>query len=246
MGLVNLLEAMRAVPGIRAAVNITSDKCYENKETSHAFVEDNPMGGFDPYSSSKACAEIVTGAYRRSYFTSSEGNVPALASARAGNVIGGGDWAADRLIPDLIRSFERGEVAEIRNPHAIRPWQHVLEPLSGYLLLAQHLHTIGSGYAEGWNFGPEDDDAIPVSAIADRFVATWGEQAAWRTHSAPQLHEASMLRLSCDKAKHRLGWQPRWKIDIALEKVAKWHKAFNAGSDMRDFTLQQIHEYGCR
>ncbi|HZW24574.1 MAG TPA: CDP-glucose 4,6-dehydratase [Gallionella sp.] len=239
MGTVHVLEAARATPEVRALVNVTSDKCYENHEWSWGYRENEAMGGFDPYSSSKGCAELVTAAYRRSFF----GQGPALASARAGNVIGGGDWAEDRLIPDMVRAVAEGRPVAIRNPHAIRPWQHVLEPLAGYLLLAQRLYGEGQAYAEGWNFGPADDDAQPVQWIVERYTRLWGEDASWETGRGEHPHEAHYLKLDCSKARTRLDWRARWRLEQALEKIVAWHKAHRQGRDMREFTLEQIAEY---
>jgi CDP-glucose 4,6-dehydratase len=245
MGLVHLFEAVRATPGIRAVVNVTSDKCYENKEWNWGYREYEPMGGYDPYSSSKGCAELVTSAYRNSYFNPekyAEHGV-ALASARAGNVIGGGDWALDRLIPDMLRAIGSGEAVQIRNPAAIRPWQHVLEPLSGYLVLAEKLYTGGPEYAEGWNFGPDDSDAKPVQWIVERLIEEWGQGAAWSLDSHPHPHEATYLKLDCSKAHARLRWHPKWDIKQTIKKIVEWHKASNQGADMHRMTLLQINEY---
>lgn len=240
MGAVHLLEAIRATPGVKAVVNITTDKCYENREWVWGYRENEPMGGFDPYSSSKGCAELVTAAYRRSFL---EPAGIALATARAGNVIGGGDWAKDRLIPDIMRAITQGESAHIRNPHAIRPWQHVLEPLSGYLVLAQKLYKEGACYAEGWNFGPNDEDAKPVQWIVDRLTKTWGEGANWALDGGDHPHEAHYLKLDCSKAKARLDWHPRWHLEDALGAVIDWHRAYQNGKNMRELTLSQIGTY---
>ena len=240
MGTVHVLEAARHVPGVRAIVNITTDKCYENKEWVWGYREDEPMGGHDPYSNSKGCAELVTRAYRRSFFHDSS---PALASARAGNVIGGGDWAADRLIPDILRAFERDEAVSIRNPHATRPWQHVLEPLAGYLTLAQHLSDDGARFAEGWNFGPRDEDAQPVQWIVEHLAASWGRGAGWRLDGGDHPHEAHYLKLDVSKAGSRLRWQPRWSLVEALANIVNWHQAWLAQEDIRLLSLQQINRY---
>jgi CDP-glucose 4,6-dehydratase len=246
MGTVHLLEAVRHTPGIRAVVNITTDKCYENREWHWGYREDEPMGGHDPYSNSKGCAELVTAAYRSSYFTPSTLNSQpstALATVRAGNVIGGGDWAQDRLIPDLLAAFERGEPARIRNPHAIRPWQHVLEPLRGYLLLAERLYEHGPTYAEGWNFGPNDEDARPVSWIVEKTAELWGQQARWVTDTGEHPHEAHYLKLDISKARARLGWHPALRLHDALRLIVDWTQQRRAGADMREVTLRQIGEY---
>ncbi len=241
MGLVNLFEAVRATPGIRAVLNVTSDKCYENREWHWGYRENEPMGGFDPYSNSKACAELVTSAYRSSFFTPAQG--AALGSGRAGNVIGGGDWAEDRLIPDMVRAVAAGQPVKIRNPHAIRPWQHVLEPLSGYLTLAERLYTDGHAAAEPFNFGPDERDARPVQWIIERLCAQWGDGAAWQLDPAPQPHEATYLKLDCSKARARLGWQARWPLGHTIDRIVAWHKAHAAGADMRALTLAQIRDY---
>lgn len=241
MGTVHLLEAVRRTPSVRAVVNVTTDKCYDNREWVWGYREDEPMGGFDPYSNSKGCSELVTAAYRRSFF--GKGRV-ALASARAGNVIGGGDWATDRLVPDILRAFDRDEPVRIRNPHSTRPWQHVLEPLSGYLTLAEKLAIEGGAvHAEGWNFGPHDDDARPVQWIVERMVRRWnqaGGNARWAHDASEHPHEANYLKLDISKARHRLGWQPRWHLDDALAHIDDWHRAWQAGRDMREVCLQQI------
>lgn len=246
MGTVNLLEAVRQTPGIRAVVNVTSDKCYENREWVWGYRENEAMGGYDPYSNSKGCSELVTAAFRSSYFNPADyaKHGVALASGRAGNVIGGGDWALDRIIPDIVRAIEEGREVIIRSPHAIRPWQHVLEPLSGYLALAEKLYTEGAAYAEGWNFGPRDHDAKPVAWIVEQLTRIWGDGAAYRIDaSAANLHEAHYLKLDCSKAHMQLGWHPRWNLLHTLEKISEWHKAHQAGSDMNTLTLQQIQEY---
>jgi CDP-glucose 4,6-dehydratase len=241
MGTAHLLEAVRASDTVRAVVNITTDKCYENREWVWGYREDEPMGGHDPYSSSKGCAELVASAYRRSFLASGS---KALASVRAGNVIGGGDWAADRLVPDILRAFEGGRAVTLRNPHSTRPWQHVLEPLSGYLALAQCLaKDDGQSWAEGWNFGPRDEDARPVQWIVERMAKAWGEGARWEVDASPQPHEAHFLKLDISKAKARLGWQPRWNLDRALNAIIEWHRAWLDGQDMRVTCQRQIQDY---
>lgn len=241
MGTVNLLEAVRNCASVKSVVNVTTDKCYENKERLWGYREDEPMGGHDPYSSSKGCSELVTAAYRASFF-----NIPAAASvatARAGNVIGGGDWAEDRLIPDLIKHFENNEPVTIRNPNAIRPWQHVLEPLSGYLMLAERLYKEGQVFSQAWNFGPSDEDVRPVAAIVEYMANRWDENAIWNADKTDQLHEAQLLRLDITKAKSLLGWAPKWDLATALNSIIEWHQKLHAGEDMRDVTLTQIHQY---
>lgn len=240
MGTVHVLEAARTVGSVRAIVNVTTDKCYENKEWAWGYREDEPMGGYDPYSNSKGCSELVTSAYRRSFLQKSG---IALASGRAGNVIGGGDWAADRLVPDILRAFEREEAVVIRNPHATRPWQHVLEPLSGYLTLAERLYTDGQSWAEGWNFGPHDDDARPVQWIVEHMVASWGRGASWRLDGGEHPHEAHYLKLDISKAKASLGWRPSWSLATALQHITAWHQAWLAHADVQQLCLQQIQQY---
>jgi CDP-glucose 4,6-dehydratase len=240
MGTLHVLEAARAVGSAKAIVNVTTDKCYENKEWVWGYRENEAMGGYDPYSNSKSCAELVTTAYRQSFFQHT--NI-ALGSARSGNVIGGGDWAADRLVPDVLRAFEDSRPVVIRNPHSTRPWQHVLEPLSGYLLLAEHLYHEGQRFAEGWNFGPNDDDARPVQWIVERMAEKWGAGATWQLDGGNNPHEATSLKLDISKAKKGLGWQPRWGLSTALEKTAEWHQAWASKADMRAKCLEQIAEY---
>ena len=237
MGTVHVLEAVRQTGGVRAVVNVTTDKCYENREWVWGYREDEAMGGHDPYSSSKGCSELVTSAYRRSFFAAGG---PALGSARAGNVIGGGDWALDRLVPDVLRAFGQGQPALIRNPHATRPWQHVLEPLSGYLTLAQRLYEQGGEHAEAFNFGPADDDARPVQWIVQRLAERWGADAQWQRDGGQHPHEAHYLKLDITKARARLGWQPRWPLATALHHIVQWQQAWLAHQDMRAFTLRQI------
>lgn len=245
MGTVNLLEAVRGCPTVRAVVNVTTDKCYENREWVWGYRENEPMGGYDPYSSSKGCSELVTAAYRASYFNPREyaRHGVAVASARAGNVIGGGDWADDRLIPDCIRAIIGGETINIRYPRAVRPWQHVLEPLSGYLTLAGKLFEEGPRFCEGWNFGPGDDDCLPVELVVRLFCEKWGEGAAFKINGADHPHEAGMLRLDCSKARHFLDWRPKWGLEKALEMVVEWSKACQGGKDVRGVSLRQIGEY---
>lgn len=241
MGTVHVLEAARQCPNLRAIVNVTTDKCYENREWEWGYRENEPMGGHDPYSNSKGCAELVTAAYRRSFFNTP--NTAALASARAGNVIGGGDWADDRLIPDILRAFAREQPVVIRNPLATRPWQHVLEPLSGYLLLAEKLYIEGAAFAQGWNFGPHDDDVQPVEWILDHMVARWGRGACWQRDTAPQPHEAQLLKLDISKARAKLKWHPLWSLAHALDNIVDWHQAWLEGADIQQKTLAQIKQF---
>ena len=245
MGTLHVFEAARRSGGVRAIVNVTSDKCYENNEWVWGYREIDRLGGFDPYSNSKACAELVTASYRSSYFNPSEhaAHLVALASARAGNVIGGGDWAVHRLVPDILRAAEAGRPVLIRNPESVRPWQHVLEPLSGYLVLAERLYTRGAVYADGWNFGPDPSDARPVRWIVERLTSLWGRGASWQLDKNPAPHEANYLALDCTKARSQLDWRPCWGLETALEAIVTWHQALLAGRDMRSVTLGQIESY---
>jgi CDP-glucose 4,6-dehydratase len=245
MGTVHLLEAVRNTPGVKAVVNITTDKCYENREWVWGYRENEPMGGFDPYSNSKGCAELVSAAYRSSFFNADNyaQHGVALATVRSGNVIGGGDWAQDRLIPDILTAFEQGKRVDIRNPHAIRPWQHVLEPLRGYLMLAERLFEHGPSNAEGWNFGPNDEDAKPVSWIVEQMAAMWGEGARWQLDATAHPHEANYLKLDISKARSRLDWHPALRLNDALKLIIDWSKQRQTGADMHQLTLSQIHSY---
>jgi len=239
MGTVNLFEAVRRAAGVKAVVNVTTDKCYENREWDRPYRESEPMGGFDPYSSSKGCSELVTAAYRRSFLA------PAgihLASARAGNVIGGGDWSADRLLPDFLRALDAGRALSVRSPGATRPWQHVLEPLSGYLSLAERLYTGGEDYAEAWNFGPDEGDARPVQWVVE-YLCREVPDAAWHVEGSSPFHEANTLRLDSSKARARLGWRPHWDLAAALKRTMAWHRAWKQGRNMADTSLRQIWEY---
>ncbi len=240
MGTVHVLEAARHAGSVKAIVNITTDKCYENREWVWGYREDEPMGGHDPYSNSKGCAELVSSAYRRSFLKDAG---IAMATARAGNVIGGGDWAVDRLIPDILRALQEGQPVLIRNPHAIRPWQHVLEPLAGYLLLAERLYTQGQADAEGWNFGPRDEDSRPVQWIVEHLCDRWGDGASWTLQPGDHPHEASFLKLDISKARKRLQWAPRWPLETALARITEWHQAWLEGQDMRVLCLNQISQY---
>lgn len=244
MGTVNLLEAVRQTEQVRVVVVVTTDKVYENHEWVWGYRETDRLGGHDPYSSSKACAELVVSAYRDSFFSAANGSpAPAVASVRGGNVIGGGDWAENRLVPDIIQAFTAGRPVRIRNPHAIRPWQHVLELLGGYLLLAERLWTPDAGYIGGWNFGPDADDARPVGWVADHLQELWGAGASWEQDEAEHPHEASYLRLDCSKAKALLGWAPKLRLAAALGWTVEWYRAHREGADMRNFTLEQISRY---
>lgn len=239
MGTANLLEAARMSDTVTAIINVTTDKCYANQEWFWPYRENDRLGGRDPYSASKACAELVAIAYRESFFA--EGHVQ-LASVRAGNVIGGGDWAADRLMPDFLRAVDAGELLTIRSPHAIRPWQHVLEPLSGYLLLAEKLMNGNKGYSGGWNFGPNDFDSKSVSWIVER-LRQMIPSARWKFEEQKQPHEAGILKLDSSKAKSQLGWSPRWTLEVALEKTIAWHQAWKQGESMAEYSVKQIAEY---
>lgn len=239
IGTVNLLESIRLSKSVKAVVNVTTDKCYENREWVWPYREDEAMGGHDPYSSSKACSELVSASYRRAFLAESG---VALATARAGNVIGGGDWSTDRLIPDFLRALDQGQTLIIRSPHAIRPWQHVLEPLAGYMQLAEYLCQHGQAFAQAWNFGPADEDARDVAWIVNHLVNAL-PGTSWQLDANPQLHEAQYLKLDSSKARTQLGWQPRWRLGEALEKITSWHNAWRAGEPMREFCLGQIAAY---
>ncbi len=246
MGTVHVLEAVKKVPSVRTILNITTDKCYENKEWVWGYRENEPMGGYDPYSSSKACSELVTSAYRNSYFNPEQYQTHkvSLASARAGNVIGGGDWAKDRLIADCVKSLINNQPILIRNPNAIRPWQHVLEPLAGYLMLCEKQYNEGANYAEGWNFGPDDKDAKPVEYIVNKMCTLWGGNAKYIIDGGQHPHEAHYLKLDCSKAKNILNWQPKWSLDIALEKIIEWNHGYIADNKaVKDICIKQINEY---
>lgn len=241
MGTVNLLEAVRACESVKAVVNVTTDKCYKNNEWVWGYRENEPMGGYDPYSSSKGCSELVTSAYRQSFFYAKTS--VSLASARAGNVIGGGDWSDDRLIPDALKAFDLGEPVIIRNPLATRPWQHVLEPISGYLTLAQKLYCSDCEYAEGWNFGPNVEGTKPVGEVLDYLVDHWPSDASWLLDKREQPHEAQLLKLDISKAQERLKWSPRWDLNKALQTIIKWHYSWRNGEDMSTVTLNQIRDF---
>jgi CDP-glucose 4,6-dehydratase len=242
MGTVHILESMRTLDSVRATVVVTSDKCYENKEWIWAYRENDSMGGYDPYSSSKGCAELITAAYRQSFFNDPNA-INKIATARAGNVIGGGDWSEDRLIPDAIRAFEAGKKLIIRNPMAVRPWQHVLEPLSGYLMLAKALYENGSAFDSSWNFGPRDEDNRTVQDVVDLFVSGWRKTARWGRGEEIQPHEARLLKLDCSKARSKLGWIPKWGLEESVRKIIAWQRAFKENHNMKEVTLKQIDEY---
>lgn len=245
MGTVNLFEAVRKCDSVKAVVNVTTDKCYENKEWVWGYRENEPLGGYDPYSSSKACSEMVTSAYRNSFFNPEDYDIHgvSLASARAGNVIGGGDWADDRLISDCIRALLKNDKIMIRSPHAVRPWQHVLEPLSGYLVLAQKLYEDGRKYVGAWNFGPDDADAMPVEWIVNRLCKKWGNGASYEIDKCVHPHEAHHLKLDCSKARKELGWHPRWNLEKAIDGIIEWTMAYKEKLDMREVCLNQIKDY---
>lgn len=239
MGTVHLLDACRRSKGVKAVVCVTSDKCYENREWVWPYREGDPMGGHDPYSSSKGAAELVVAAYRRSF----GGTGTAIASVRAGNVIGGGDWAADRLVPDIVRALIAGELPEIRCPNSVRPWQHVLDALSGYLLVAEGLVDGRDDFACGWNFGPADGDTQPVRWIVNRMLAEWGSSLRWRQPKGRQPHEAVLLKLDSSKARGELGWKPRLPLDQAISRVVEWHRQVADGADAREVSCRQLDEY---
>ena len=256
MGTVNVLECVRHSSSVRSVVVVTTDKCYENREWEWGYRENEPMGGQDPYSNSKGCAELLTATFRSSYFSPQNSthfnknsslnpasNPKCLASARAGNVIGGGDWSEDRLVPDAIKAFELSKPLKIRNPMSTRPWQHVLEPLSGYLTLAEKLFDQGTQFASAWNFGPAEKDARSVEEVVNLLISQWGENARWEKEGAEQPHEANFLKLDCSKAKRHLGWVPKWELETAVDKTVQWHRAFQHGHDMQKFSLDQIKHY---
>jgi CDP-glucose 4,6-dehydratase len=245
MGTINVLEAVRQTPSVRVVVVVTSDKCYENRGLYGPYREEDAMGGHDPYSASKGCAELVTSAWRRSYLANRgpEKSPVALASARAGNVIGGGDWASDRLVPDCIRAFAAGVPVFVRNPHATRPWQHVLEPLCGYLILAERLWRDGPAFSEGWNFGPLIEDPQPVSRIVEQLATLWGERASWEPSSGHHPHEARFLAIDPSKARARLAWRPRLALAEALAWTTEWYKRYYRGAHAATLVFEQIGQY---
>ena len=245
MGTVNVLDAIRQTDSVRVVLCITTDKCYENREWEWGYREDEPMGGHDPYSASKGCAELVTAAYRRSFFTKEKEpcSSVAVASARAGNVIGGGDWAEDRLVPDILRAFIAEESCDIRNPSSMRPWQHVLEPLRGYMCLVENLWKNPVSYSSGWNFGPVENDARPVGWVVEHLADCWGAGADWKVEPGTHPHEAHYLKLDCSKARSKLGWEPRLPLERALHWTADWYRAYQRGDDLRRLTHKQIMDY---
>jgi CDP-glucose 4,6-dehydratase len=245
MGTVHLLEAVRATPTVKAVIIVTTDKCYENREWVWGYREVDPLGGYDPYSNSKACAEMVSAAYRSSFFNVRDyaRHGVSVASVRAGNVIGGGDWAQDRLVPDILRAFESGKSVLIRHPDAVRPWQHVLEPLRGYLHLSEKLVQLGPAFADGWNFGPNGDDAKPVRWIVEQMAARWGDNVQWHLAQGEQPHEAGYLKLDISKAQQMLNWHPKLRLNDSLNLVVDWARQRVAGSDVRSLTEQQIANY---
>jgi CDP-glucose 4,6-dehydratase len=244
MGTVHVLEAVRDAPVVQAVVIVTTDKCYENREDQRAYRETDRLGGFDPYSTSKASAELVTAAFRKSFFRGTKQEAMAgVGSARAGNVIGGGDWAADRLIPDVMRAVLEGRMLWIRNPHSVRPWQHVLDPLCGYLILAEKLCQDPERFSESWNFGPDESETFSVSAVLERLSALWGLGVLWCCDDGPHPHEARYLKLDCTKAKTELGWEPQWNLNVALEATVQWYKAHQSHQDVRSLAQEQIRSY---
>ncbi|OZB49615.1 MAG: CDP-glucose 4,6-dehydratase [Polynucleobacter sp. 39-45-136] len=245
MGTVHILESIRFCKSVKAVVIVTTDKCYENKEWVWGYRENEPMGGYDPYSNSKGCAELITSSYRQSFFSEKDyqKHGVAIASARAGNVIGGGDWSSDRLVPDAISAFESGEALMIRNPLATRPWQHVLEPLSGYLVLTQSLYEQGEAFNGAWNFGPNEADARSVQEVVGLLISQWGSAVSWQQDGQPAPHEAHFLKLDCSKARQELGWSARWSLEKAIEAIVQWHDVFRKQGDTLSLMLSQIRDY---
>lgn len=241
MGTVNILEAVRHSESVRTVINITTDKCYENTENTQGYHEEDTLGGYDPYSNSKACAELVTAAYRSSYFNE---NKIGLASVRAGNVIGGGDWASDRIVPDVMRSCMNKQEVQLRSPQATRSWQHVLDPLNGYLLLAEKLYAEPTRFSEPWNFGPDEHDAKTVSWVAEYLCQLWGHPLPIHaSQQSSELHETQHLKLNCSKAKTKLKWSSHWCLERALQETVKWYRAYHHKQDMHAFTLANIVDY---
>ena len=245
MGTVNLLESIRKVGNVKVILNVTTDKCYEPNNSSNGHIETDKLGGYDPYSNSKACSELVTASYRNSFFNQKENqklNV-SLATCRAGNVIGGGDWGKDRLIPDIIRGILKKETIKIRNPNSTRPWQHVLDPLNGYLTLAERLWSSGFEFSEGWNFGPQEDDEKSVKWIVEKLTEQWSKDIRWDVDNGVNPHEENHLRLDCSKANSRLGWMPKLNLEKGLEWTIQWYKQYEQNKDMREITERQIEEF---
>lgn len=240
VGTAKVLESARTCDALRCIVNVTTDKCYENREWEWGYRENDLLGGYDPYSSSKACAEIVSSAYRRSYLRQKD---VGLATARAGNVIGGGDWAEARLVPDVLRAFEKNEVVIIRNPLATRPWQHVLEPLSGYLMLAEKLYTLPRDYSGAWNFGPHFSDVKPVRWVVEKVISKWPGEASWQQDKQSNPHEAECLKLDISKAESKLGWHPVWSLESSIGRIIKWHNAWLAKENMQTICLNEVRDY---
>jgi CDP-glucose 4,6-dehydratase len=240
MGTVHLLESLRTISSVRAVINVTTDKCYENREWVWGYREEDAVGGYDPYSSSKACSELVTAAYRQSFFDKAG---IAVATARAGNVIGGGDWAKDRLVPDILRAFEKKQPVSIRNPNSVRPWQHVLEPLSGYLRLAEKLWAEPKVFSQAWNFGPKDEDAKSVAWIVEAIANKWGKEASWTLNDEENHHETNYLKLDISKVRQSIGWSPRWTLNQAIDNVVEWQKNWLSGSNVREQSFVQIAKY---
>lgn len=245
LGTANLLESVRSAHSVRAVISVTSDKCYENKEWDWKYRESDPMGGWDPYSASKGCAELVTASYRRSFFLNGEAdkNQTGIASARAGNVIGGGDWSKDRLIPDIMRSFSENEPVIIRNPAAVRPWQYILDLLHGYMVLAEKLYDQPEKYSESWNFGPSENDEQSVEFITNRMVETWGEGASWKLDEGVNPHEAGYLKLDSSKSRMKLGWSTHLNLTEALDYLTIWYKSYFEGEDMTEITKARLKEF---
>jgi CDP-glucose 4,6-dehydratase len=248
MGTVNLFEAVKNAKGVKAVINVTTDKCYENREWVWGYRENEPLGGYDPYANSKACSELVTSAYRNSFFNPKNYNSHGvgIASVRSGNAIGGGDWATDRLFPDCVISLLSRKKILVRNPQSVRPWQHVLEPLSGYLLLAQKLYNNGPKYSGAWNFGPDDRDTKPVEWIVKKICKKWGQNASFKIDKGEHPHEAHYLKLDCSKAKEELGWYPRWHLEKAIDSVIEWTQEYQGNKDVRKVCLKQIEEYSAQ
>ena len=244
MGTVNLFEAVKTCQSVKVVINVTSDKCYEENEQSRGFKETDPLGGYDPYSSSKGCSELVTTAYRNSFFNKNKKSNIVLASVRAGNVIGGGDWAKDRLIPDIMKGILKNETIKIRNPNFIRHWQHVLDPLNGYMILAEKLWDEGEKFAESWNFGPIEDNAKPVSWILEKFNEYWNKGIEWKIDNNEYNHENKFLKLDSSKSNTKLGWNSKIKLEVAIKLIVEWYTKFKNGENMREVSKEQIRYFG--